>query len=83
MGQRGDFSVSKGRHAVSNRRLSQLVRVLGMLEGLPGMLVSGFIFGFPLLLPRTVGMGRQVVQLGGALVIFVMRSIVISGGHNL
>ena len=79
MGQRGDFIVSKGRHTVSNRRLSHLVRLLGMLEGLPGMLVPSLIFGFPLLFTGAVGVGGKIVQLGGPLVIFVMGSVVVSG----
>jgi hypothetical protein len=82
MRQRGDFIVSKGRHTVPNRRLSHLVRLFGMLQGLPGMLVSALMFGFPLLFAGTVGVGSKVVQLRSPLMIFVVRSVVVSGGHS-
>jgi len=75
--------VSKGRDTVSNRRLTHLVRLLGVFEGLPGMLVSGFIFRFALLFPGAVGVGGKIVQFRGPLVIFVMGSVVVSGGHDL
>ena len=66
---------------MSGHRLSNLVSLFGMLEGLPRVLVSGLIFRFPLLFARAMGVGGEIVQLGGALMIFVMRSIVIALRH--
>ncbi len=40
VGQRGDFVMPEGYDAMSGRRLRHLVRPFGVLEGLPGMLVS-------------------------------------------
>jgi hypothetical protein len=83
MSQSRDFIVSESGDTMSNHGLRKLVRLLGVLEGFPGMLVSRQVFLFPLLLAGAVGMGGEVVQLGGSLMIFVMRSVVISCGHNL
>jgi hypothetical protein len=58
------------------------VRAFGVLEGLPGMLVSGFVFLFPLLFTCAVGVGGKIVQLSGPLMIFVMGPVVISRGHR-
>jgi len=46
------------------------------------MLVSGLMFLFPLLFTGAVGVGGEVMQLGGALMIFVMGSVVVARGHN-
>jgi hypothetical protein len=53
-----------------------------VLEGLPGMLMSSLILLLPVLFTGTVGMGGQIMQLGGPLMIFVMGSVVISCGHS-
>ena len=82
VGERGNFIMSEGCDAMSSRRLSHLVGLFRVLEGLPGMLVSGLMFRFPLLFTGAVGVGGEVVQLGSPLMIFVMGSVVISGGHN-
>jgi len=67
---------------MSGHRLGHLVRLFRMLEGLPGMLVCRLMFLLPLLFTGAVGVGGEVVQLGSPLMIFVMGSVVISGGHN-
>lgn len=82
MRQRRDFIMSEGCDAMSRRRLSHLVRLFRMLEGLPRVLVSGLMFRLPLLFTGAVGVGREVVQLGGPLMIFVVRSVVISRRHS-
>ena len=82
MGQRGDFIMSEGWNAVSGHRLRHLVRALRVFEGLPGMFVSRLVFRLPMFFAGAVGMGGEVVQLGGPLMIFVMRAVVISRGHD-
>lgn len=82
MGQRGDFIMSEGSDAMSSHRLRHLMRLFRVFEGLPGMLVSGLMFRFPLLFTRAVGVGGEVVQLGGALMVFVMGTVVIARGHT-
>jgi len=67
---------------VASRRLSHLVGLFRVLEGLPGMLVSGLMFLLSLLFTGAVGVGGEVVQLGGTLMIFVMGTVVIAGRHN-
>ena len=79
--QRGDFIVPEGYDAVTGRRLRHLMRPLGVLQRLPGMLVPAEVFLLPMFLTGAVGVGGEVVQLGGALVIFVMGSVVISRRH--
>jgi hypothetical protein len=46
------------------------------------MLVSTLMFLFSLLLAGAVGVGGEVVELGGALMIFVMGSVVVPSGHS-
>jgi len=62
--------------------LGMLVSYLGVLKSLPGALLSGlailFFVGFR---GATMSVGGAVVQLGGALMIFVVRSVVISSRH--
>jgi len=82
MGQRGDFIMSESCDAMSSHRLGHLVRLFGVLEGLPGMLVSTEMFGFALLFAGAVGVGGQIVQFGSPLMIFVRRSVVVSSGHD-
>ena len=66
---------------VSSRGLRHLVRPLGVLEGLAGMLVSGEMFLLTMFLTGAVGVGGEVVKFGGALMIFVVGSVVISSRH--
>jgi len=82
MGQRSDFVVSEGQHTMSSHRLSHLVRLFRMLEGLPGMLMSTEMFLLPPFFTGAVGVGGEVVQFGGSLMIFVMGSVVIARGHS-
>ena len=82
MGQRGNFIMPEGYDAVTGHRLSHLVGLFRVLERLPGMLVSGLMLLLSLLFTGAVGMGGEVVQLGGALMIFVMGSVVVAGGHS-
>lgn len=82
MGQRGDFIMSEGCDAMSSHRLRHLMRSFRMFESLPGMLVSGLMFRFPLLFTGAVGVGGEVVQLSGALMVFVMGTVVIARGHT-
>jgi hypothetical protein len=81
MGQRSDFMVSEGYDAVSGRRLSHLVGLFGVLEGLPGMLVCAEVFLLPMFLTGAMGMGGEVVQFSSPLVIFVVGSVVIARRH--
>lgn len=67
---------------MSGHRLRHLVRLFRMFEGLPGMLVSSFMFLLPSFFTGAVGVGGEVVQLGSPLMIFIMGSVVMSGGHN-
>ena len=82
MRQRSDFIVSEGCDAVSSGRLSHLVGLFRVLEGLTGVFVSGRMVLLSLLFTGAVGVGGEIVQLGGALVIFVMGSVVVSRGHR-
>jgi hypothetical protein len=60
-----------------------LISELGVLEYLPGMLLPGQVILFAVLLGGgAMGMRRAIVQLGGSLMIFVMRSVVIACRHN-
>ena len=83
MGQRGDFIVTEGHDAMSGHRLSQCVCLLRMLESLPGMFMSGLMFLLPVLFTGAMGVGGEVVEFRGPLMVFVMRSVVISRGHRL
>jgi hypothetical protein len=68
-------------HKVSVRPLGMLVRLLGVLEGPPGQLVPGLVILFLMGFRGTpMGVGGAVVQLGGALMVFVMRSVVMTSG---
>jgi len=66
---------------MSSHRLRHLVRLFGVLEGLPRALVSSRVFLLPLLFTGAMGVGGEVVQFSGPLMVFVMRSVVISSGH--
>ena len=58
-----------------------LMGFLGVFERLPGMLVPGQVILLSMLLGSPVGMRRAIVQFGGALVVLVVGSIVITSGH--
>ena len=65
---------------MSNRsRLSLLLSVPGVLEGLPRLLGSGQVILLSVLLGDAMGMLGDVVQLGGS-IIFV-RSVLMTKGH--
>ena len=64
------------------RRVTMLMGVLRVLKSLPRMLVSRLVILFSLLLRNPMGMRGAVVQFGGALMVLVVRSIVISSGHD-
>jgi hypothetical protein len=77
-----DIIVSERGDAMCGRsRLSRLMAIWGMLEGLPRMLVSRDVILVSLLLADTMGMRGAVLQFVGTLVVLVMRSAVISSGH--
>ena len=46
------------------------------------MFVSRQVILFPLLFANTMSVRSRVVQFGGALVVLVMRSVVVSSGHS-
>jgi len=76
--QRGNVSVPECGDAMCIFRLRMGV----VFEHLAGMLMSGEVLAFSLLLASSMGMGADVVQFRGPLVIFVMRSVVITSGHD-
>jgi hypothetical protein len=87
MSQRGDILVPKGGDAVFihrglMRQLGVLVRYLGVLKSLPGAFLPGLVIlllmGFR---GATMSVGGTIVQLGGALMILVVRSVVIASRH--
>ncbi len=84
MSQSSDVIVSKHADAVAGHgRQRVLMSASGMLQCLPGPLVSRLVILFPLLLIRhAMGMRRAIVQFGGALMIPVMGSIVVARRHN-
>jgi hypothetical protein len=69
-------------HRGPMRLLGMLVRFLGVLKSLPGALLPGLVIlllmGFR---GATMSVGGLIVQLGGALMIFVVRSVVIASRH--
>jgi hypothetical protein len=69
-------------HSVPVHLLGMLVSLLGVFKSLPGALLPGlmilFLMGFR---GAAMSMGGTVVQLGGLLMIFVMRSVVITSRH--
>jgi len=80
--------VPKGRDAVFIHRvpmhpLGMLVSRLGVLKSLPGVLLSGLvILLFVRIRSRAMSLSGTLVQLGGSLMILVMRSVVITLGHS-
>ncbi len=79
-----------GRDLLVAERSGSLVRsegvsmgVFGMLQGLPGMLrTSQVILLAAMLLGAAMGVRGDIMQFRRPLVIFVMRSVVIAGGHD-
>jgi hypothetical protein len=55
--------------------------VRGVFEGVPRLLVCRQMIWFSLLLGHAMGMGANILQFGGPLVVLVMRSIVMTSGH--
>ena len=87
MSQRGDLLVPEGCYAVFIHGLpvcllGMLMRFLGVLESLPGALLPGLVIlllmGFR---GSAMSVGGTIVQLGGALMVFVVRSVVIASRH--
>jgi hypothetical protein len=69
-------------HSGPMRLLGMLVSFLGVLKSLPGELSRGlvilFLMGFS---GAAMSVGGAIVQLGGALMVFVVRSMVIASRH--
>jgi hypothetical protein len=87
MSQRGDLLVPKGGDAVfihsgPMRLLGVLVSFLRVLKSLPGALLPGLVILLLMgLRGSAMSVGGTIVQLGGALMIFVVRSVVIASRH--
>jgi hypothetical protein len=83
IGEGCDVGMSECGDAMSNRMsgLSMLMSVVGVLEGLTRLFVSGQVI-LSVLLADTMGVFGKVVQFGALLVVLVMRSVVIAGRHN-
>jgi len=59
-----------------------LVSLLGVLQSLPAALLPGFMILFLVGFGgATVSVRGNVVQLGGPLMVLVMRSVVVTSGH--
>ena len=67
----------------SGSRLRMPMRVQGVLQRLPGLLVSREVILLPILLGDTMGVRGGIVQFGGPLMVLVMRSVVVTSRHNL
>src|SRR5580658_692215 len=52
-----------------------------VFQSLPRTLVPGQVFLFPMVFAHAMGMGGAVLQFGGALMVLVVRSVVITSGH--
>jgi hypothetical protein len=57
------------------------MRRVSVLQGLTRLLVSSQVILLPLLLANTIGVRAGVVQLGGSLMVLVMRSVVVACRH--
>jgi hypothetical protein len=69
-------------HSFPMRLLGMLVGRLGMLKSLPGKLLPGLVILLVMGYRGTaMRVGSDIVQLGGALMILVMRSVVVASGH--
>ena len=87
MSQRGDLLMPKRGdamfiHSGLMRLLGMLVSFLRVLQSSPGEFLPGLVIlllmGFR---GTTMSVGGTIVQLGGALMIFVVRSVVIASRH--
>jgi hypothetical protein len=87
MRQFGDLGMPKGRDAASIHSslfdLScMLICQLGMFKSLSGALLSRLVISFFMgFRSATMHVGGAVVQLGGSLMILVMRSVVMTSRH--
>jgi hypothetical protein len=87
MGQPGDIVVPEGYDAVFIHKFPVRLRgmpvsLLGVFQSLPGELLPGLVILFLMSFRcATVCMGRTIVQLGGSLMVLVMRSVVITSRH--
>jgi len=70
-----DFSVSECSDAMPGRGLGSV------FKRLPRAFMSGQVFLFPVLFADAMSVGGAVLQFGGALMVFVVRSVVIASGH--
>jgi hypothetical protein len=87
MSQPRDVLVPEDREAVfvhsgPARLLAMPMSLLGVLQSLPGALMPGlvilFLMGFR---GATMSVGGAIVQLGSPLMVFVMRSVVVTSRH--
>ncbi|MGA2116750.1 MAG: hypothetical protein ABSH56_18580 [Bryobacteraceae bacterium] len=70
------------RHGVPVHLLRMLMSLLGMFESPPGKLLPGLMILFLMGFRRTeMSVGGAIVQLGGTLMIFVTRPVVIACRH--
>jgi hypothetical protein len=87
MSQRRDVLVPEDREAVfvhsgPMRLLAMPMGLLGVLQGLPGALMPGLVVLFLMGLGgATMSVGGAIVHLGRPLMIFVMRSVVVTSRH--
>ncbi len=80
MSASGNFTMSEGRDTVCIDRM--IMRLLRVLQCLPGMLVSRQVILFSVLFGgAAMRVGSFIVQLRGPLMIFVMRPVVIACRH--
>jgi hypothetical protein len=88
MRQRGDVGVPKDRetvliHSAPVGLLALLVGALRMLQSLSGAFMASLaILLFMGLRGAPMRLGRNVVQLGGPLMVLVMRSVVVTSRHR-
>ncbi len=82
MGQLCNFGMAKRGHSVSGCRLNWLLRAgAGVLLFLSRTLVPGQMLLFSMFFTDAMGVRRVILQFGGSLVVLVMGSVVVSGGH--
>lgn len=62
-------------------RMSTLVSVVGVLQGLPGMLMSRQVILLTVLLGYPMGVRGAIVQFGRSLMVLVVRAVVVTSGH--
>src|SRR5580693_328288 len=84
VGQGFDLGMSECDNAMaecSSRRLIILTSLWRVFQALPRVLVSSQVILLSLLLAGTMGVRCAVVQFSGLLVVLIMRSVVVTGGH--